>query len=115
VSRSFSAVVADQGFLVRMGGDEFAYLFAADNPEDVIAAGIEALRACVERQRKRPGPQISMSIGLVSMPPDATVRQEYVYREADIALYEAKDRKAQFAGSTNVVSRVLNSTEAGMV
>ena len=115
VSRSFTAVVGGQGLLFRMGGDEFAYLFAADNPEDVIAAGVDALRACVECTRRLPGPQVSMSVGLVSMPPDSTVRQEYVYREADIALYEAKDRKEQLAAETNLVSRVLGSTEAAMV
>jgi diguanylate cyclase (GGDEF)-like protein len=112
VSRSFTAIVGDQGLLVRMGGDEFSYLFAADNPEDVIAAGMDALRACMERQCKRAGPEVSISVGLVSMPPDAEVRQEYVYREADIALYEAKDRKQEFTGKTNLVNRVLISAAA---
>ena len=114
VSRSFNAVVGDQGLLVRMGGDEFAYLFAADNPEDVIAAGLDALRACMERLNKRSGPEVSISVGLVSMPPEAEVRQEYVYREADIALYEAKDRKQEYARRTNLVSRVLTSAEPAM-
>ncbi len=108
VSSAFNRLTNDQSFLVRMGGDEFAYLFTADDPQAVIKAGIEDLRVCMAKHRKRHAPEISMSVGMVALPVGVTVTQEDAYREADSALYEAKARKEALRSRANIVSRVLD-------
>ena len=111
VSEAFNHSTRDQGFLVRLGGDEFAYLFTADDPQAVLSSCIDTLRICVARHRKRSAPEISMSIGLVSIRPDTSVTQEQAYREADAALYEAKARKESHREQVNVVCRMLDAVD----
>jgi GGDEF domain-containing protein len=40
----FAEQLGDDGYLVRMGGDEFSALFCSDDPEGLIWAGLEALQ-----------------------------------------------------------------------
>jgi len=41
------------------------------------------------------------------VPPGIEANQEYIYREADTSLYQAKERKNSEAGNLNLVSRTL--------
>jgi diguanylate cyclase (GGDEF)-like protein len=103
----FNKVIGTEGFFVRMGGDEFAILFAADDPTSLIESGVEAIRSSRPREKSN-GFFVQMSVGLVSVPPGVGISQHGAYREADIALYEAKDRKASYSGRVNLVMRTLS-------
>ena len=106
VTHAFTEVLGEQGFLVRMGGDEFALLFTGDEPEGVLSSGLDAVH---QRLRFPPGSQaqsISISIGMVSISPENSVAQDVIYRATDKALYEAKERKGDIAGRLNLVKHV---------
>lgn len=104
----FGKVIEKKGFVVRMGGDEFALLFVERDPEALIEAGVKAVRGAQSLKELKALP-LAMSVGLVSIPPDSTISQSDAYREADIALYEAKERKARYCDATNLVMRVSST------
>ncbi len=99
LSKGFSSVVSERGFLVRMGGDEFALLFYGDDPNALMFEGRRIMLKSITG-RKHP---IDVSVGLVTIPPDANFTMEQVMRLADDALYEAKERKETFSGQMNMV------------
>jgi diguanylate cyclase (GGDEF)-like protein len=110
VTHAFAEVLGEQGFFVRMGGDEFALLFTGDEPERLLSSGLDALH---QRLRFPPGSQaqnVSISIGMVSVSPDNLVAQDLIYHETDKALYEAKERKSGIAGRLNLVKRDQEGT-----
>lgn len=116
VVRAFGDPLGGNGHLVRMGGDEFALLFAGMDPEALVASGFtglrERLREAGEPQVQGQAPQISVSVGLVSVPPHVEASQDSVYRAADGALYEAKDRKSRSRGGVHLASCQLTDAEA---
>ena len=87
----------------RIGGDEFACLFASNSADD-SAALAERIRADVAARRiphqgNPPGGHVTLSLGLAFVAPDAAPSQEQVYEQADQALYRAKHQ------GRNTVSR----------
>lgn len=109
VTAEFNVLLEDKGCLVRMGGDEFALLFADDDPDGLIAAGLKAVRALAREHGQQDLLEISFSVGLVTVHPELELAQDAVYREADTALYAAKDRKGHASGRVNLVSRILRA------
>jgi len=87
----------------RIGGDEFACLFASNNADESQALA-ERIRADVAARRiphqgnARSG-HVTLSLGLAFMTPDAALSQERLYEQADQALYRAKHQ------GRNTVSR----------
>jgi len=106
VAEVFKKVVGQEGFVVRMGGDEFALLFAAQDPDRVIESGLEAARGATAMQGFSSF-ALEISLGMVTIAPGAEVSEDETYREADLALYEAKDRKGSYSGRINLVMRRL--------
>ena len=94
IGRAFGWVLGGHGDLVRMGGDEFAVLFADLDPT-VIAT--RALKTFVELNADSKYPEMarhaSVSIGVASVPPDVEIGYRQFYKQADIALYRAKNQK----------------------
>jgi diguanylate cyclase (GGDEF)-like protein len=111
VAEAYDDLLAGKGCVVRMGGDEFALLFADEDPERVIAAGLEAVAKRTKVDSDSHRPNIGVSIGLVKVPPNVEVSQARIYREADRALYEAKGRKSGFSRSLNIVRRELGADD----
>jgi len=111
VLRNISTIISDrlgeQGCLVRMGGDEFALLFHDDDPETLIGDCLKAVNRSLTPPGKYKHMKVGVSLGLVSVPPGIEANQEYIYREADTSLYQAKERKNSEAGNLNLVSRTL--------
>ena len=92
VAKRLQGAIAPEDFLSRFGGDEFAVLCRANKPEaaDELAA---RLRAAFEESFDVYGQHIRMtaSIGL-SMAPDHGASPAELMRNADIALYQGKNK-----------------------
>lgn len=78
----------------RIGGDEFACLFASGGPDESLALA-EQIRAGMAARRiphhgNPPGGQVSLSLGLAFIAPDSALGQGEIYEQADQALYRAK-------------------------
>jgi diguanylate cyclase (GGDEF)-like protein len=109
VTHAYTEVLGEDGFFIRMGGDEFALLFIGDDPAGLLSSGLAAVH---RRLRPPSGGQeenisISISIGMVSIAPADLAAEGVIYRAADKALYEAKERKGGIAGNLNVVRHAL--------
>lgn len=89
VARRLEATVRAGEVLARVGGEEFAWLLPASSPEEAVAAADRARAEIAMRPFGQAG-QLTMSagVGLVQTPCDGDV----LYRMADRALYEAKQR-----------------------
>jgi diguanylate cyclase (GGDEF)-like protein len=107
VTHHFNQALGEEGYLVRMGGDEFALLFTSDQPEQLIAGCLQQIQITI-----RPPCEtmtIGLSVGIASVPAGITMSQEAIYREADEALYVAKARKEQYCNKANIVTRMLEA------
>ncbi len=104
---AFCEVLGDNGHLVRMGGDEFAVLFA-DLDSRVIAtralARFNELNAASKHDLIK---QANLSVGVASLPPDIEIGYRQLYKQADLALYAAKNHKGGPAGTLNIVISAL--------
>jgi len=109
VSHAFVDTLQDDGYLIRMGGDEFALLFTGDDPERLIAETFETVQTAIKPPGKYKKMTIGISVGLVSILPGVKVSQDEIYRLVDTALYRAKERKELFSGRVNIIKRVVKS------
>ena len=100
--------------LVRMEGDEFAILFAHEDPVSVIQDGLEHMR-CQNDSAGSNNEAIRLSIGMVSVAASFSPSQESVYKEADIALYVAKERKHVSPEALNVERRFFGESAEKVV
>lgn len=87
----------------RIGGDEFACLFASGSEQESLALA-ERIRACMLAQAvphgaNRPAGKVTLSIGAAFLPPDSALDQDALYQLGDQALYRAKH------GGRNQVAR----------
>jgi diguanylate cyclase (GGDEF)-like protein len=107
IGQAFHGVIGEHGSLVRMGGDEFALIFADLEPR-VIA--IRALKKFCELNAASKCDEVvraSLSIGVASVPPDIEVSYRQLYKQADLALYRAKSLKDANPAPPNIVVSVL--------
>lgn len=91
----------DTDILARLGGDEFAVLIIesfSDN-EDRIEERLAEQIAIVNAQDDKPY-KISISIGLVRIPPDSSATIEEFMKFADMLMYEQKIRKKEMQGES---------------
>ena len=92
---NFLALFRDNEHLVRLGGDEFLLLMAGDDAMTMIERGATALRTDPQLFSGSARTQVSVSIGVVSLPPDVAKTLDAVYRAADDALYRSKAGKGK--------------------
>jgi diguanylate cyclase (GGDEF)-like protein len=110
LSAGFNAVFKNRGFLVRMGGDEFALMFHGSDPEALIGEGKRLMQHSIPNRKC----DVDLSVGLVTIPPDSSFTMEQVLRLADNVLYEAKDRKEVYSGQLNLVTCRMVHREAAV-
>ncbi len=102
---NFLAQFSGDEYLIRMGGDEFAILFSGDDPESLIERSTTALQSDPELVSASATGQIHVSTGLVSLDKADTGSLNAIYRQADIALYDAKSRKSAEKRNENMVHK----------
>jgi len=97
VARRFSATVGDDGFIARIGGDEFTVLLDGPGAPDCVAAIAHRLSDCLREPIDVAGIsiEVGLSIGVAQGPQDAADAQTLLKR-ADVAMYVAKRRGAAF-------------------
>jgi diguanylate cyclase (GGDEF)-like protein/PAS domain S-box-containing protein len=89
VARRLEQTVRAGEVLARVGGEEFAWLLPASSAAEAVAAADRARAAISARPFGRAGTlTMSAGVGLISTPSDG----DALYRTADRALYEAKQR-----------------------
>jgi len=113
VARAFGEAVGDDGYFVRMGGDEFAVLFGADDPQALLAEAWQQVNAAMPPQKSCAVLPLGLSIGLLSVPPGCVLSLVEVSREADTALYKAKDRKEDYRDAANIIAQQVESGAGG--
>ncbi len=111
VARAFATHLGDTGELVRAGGDEFLLLLDSDAPEELFETALSAIQA--QALAEGPGglPEISLSVGLVEVPPGARASLDDVYLAADAALYRAKRARSAASGPLHLTQVRLPAAE----
>jgi diguanylate cyclase (GGDEF)-like protein len=109
VSHVYGKALQDNGYLIRMGGDEFVLLFTGNDPEKQIADTFKAVQLAIKLPGQYKNMVIGMSVGLASIPPGVQVSQDEIHRLADASLYRAKERKQLSGGRANIVTRIVES------
>ena len=94
-----------------MGGDEFALLFAGDDPEALINDSLAETQKCMASHRQGKKLPIGISVGLVSTSPGSTPSQKEIYHLADSSLYSAKDSKDLYKGRANIIQCIAEPNE----
>ena len=111
IGKAFTEVLGDNGILVRMGGDEFAAIFADLDPKVIAIRGLKKLCDLNLDSEHEQVNRTSLSIGVASVPPDIEVSYRQLYKQADLALYGAKERKSQQQVLPNIVVSVLHDPD----
>lgn len=102
----FGAQFPAQGYTIRMGGDEFALLFSAREPEKIIKDGVEALQCDAKLFCEGNKGKVQLSTGLVSIDVGREVRLDALYAAADKALYRAKSKQGTVIGQSHLVAQL---------
>ena len=111
IGEAFDSVIADHGSLVRMGGDEFAVIFADLDPKVIAIRGLKQFCDLNARSKHALVAKASISIGVASVPPDIEVSYRQLYKQADLALYRAKSLKDDNRAPPNIVISVLQNPD----
>ena len=107
ISRAFNSVIADHGSFVRMGGDEFAVIFADLDPKVIAVRGLKKFCDLNAASKYDLVAKASLSFGVASVPPDIEVNYRQLYKQADLALYQAKSLKDANPTPPNIVISAL--------
>ncbi len=108
IGHAFESVLDSKGNIVRMGGDEFAIIFADLDPTVVAKRGLIKLVDLNAGSNYDLVNKTSLSFGVASVPPDIKVSYYQLYKQADLALYRAKSLKDSNSSSTNIVISMLH-------
>ena len=102
ISKILIRQLGENGYLIRLGGDEFQILYFGDYLEGLINRSIvqlqnEPVAANLAGQR-----MVTLSAGIVSAAPDETAKLEVLYKTADKALYSAKNDRPTAVQAINL-------------
>ena len=90
-----NALERPRDLVFRLGGEEFGLIFEAKT-SDVVEAFAETVKDNIEalkipHQHNSASPYVTVSMGLVFIPPVCGLSADYYYKVADDMLYRAKD------------------------
>jgi diguanylate cyclase (GGDEF)-like protein len=103
IGHAFNHVLDGNGQLVRMGGDEFAVIFADLDPRVVATRALSKFGELNASSKYREIAEAGLSIGVASVPPEIEVSYRQLYMQADLALYRAKSLKDADPTKPNIV------------
>jgi len=111
MTRVFEGLVADNGCIIRMGGDEFAVIFADLDPTVIARRGLKIMRELTRDHKCEDVVNVHLSIGVASVPPEVDITYRQLYKQADMALYKAKEKKGSDPDMPNIVVSVLRDPD----
>ncbi len=100
---------------MRIGGYEFAVIFADLDPRVVATRAMKSFRDLNSGGKCPEIINASLSIGVASVPPDIEVSYRQLYKQADLALYRAKSLKDANPAPPNIVVSELENPEDVLV
>jgi diguanylate cyclase (GGDEF)-like protein/PAS domain S-box-containing protein len=97
VSQRFQQVLSLDGFIARIGGDEFTVVIEQPQSTEAVNTVAQSLADCLRTPIDVAGIsiEVGVSIGIASFPQDANDAQTLL-RHADVAMYVAKRRGASY-------------------
>jgi diguanylate cyclase (GGDEF)-like protein len=108
---NYCALLSDNEHIIRMGGDEFLIIMSAADPGSVIHGGMTALRTDAKLFPGSYERQVNVSAGLVSVDLESGLSLDRVFHKADVALYQAKEKKVNRANSNNTRNTLIEVRE----
>jgi len=111
IGQTFNELVGDHGNLVRMGGDEFALVFTDLDPDGIAKLGLENIRRLTAESSCSELANVSLSFGAASVPHNIEVSYRQLYKQADLALYQAKLQKSSNKKPANIIVSTLHDPE----
>ena len=103
ITDAFQQALGDNSYVFRIGGDEFAVLFAGNDYQVRLQRAVQRLG-----QQSGSAPGANVSIGVVEVQGAYDdIGLEDLYKEADKSLYRAKTRKHSHENSLNCVTSRL--------
>jgi len=94
-----------------MGGDEFAVIFADLDPTVIARRGLKIMRELTRDHKCQDVVNVHLSIGVASVPPEIDITYRQLYKQADMALYQAKEMKGSDPNMPNIVVSVLRDPD----
>ncbi len=86
----FMRHLGDDGCLVRLGGDEFQIIYSGSDLRSLVDAAVAELQLTLPASAPEKGDTVTLSAGFTSVAPGATATLDDLYKDADHALYCAK-------------------------
>lgn len=102
--------------VARIGGEEFAIILPDTDLEGALTL-VNSIRVGVRRLAKtydKEIPQVTMSFGVSSLPPDKSHDTGILFRRADAALYQAKNKGKDRVETMDAI-RPLSSVEQSFI
>jgi diguanylate cyclase (GGDEF)-like protein len=94
LAKAFIETLPGDAHVIRLGGDEFAIVYSGDGLSKMIGRCLDHLATDPILLDISDGTPVTVSVGLASEKADQLADLETLYKEADKALYQAKDRRA---------------------
>jgi diguanylate cyclase (GGDEF)-like protein/PAS domain S-box-containing protein len=92
VASRLLAAVREQDTVARLGGDEFVMVLADQEPGDNLSAAVERILTAVSRPVQFDSGEVDVSCSIgVSLYPDDGMDAETLIKNADVAMYRAKE------------------------
>jgi len=93
LAKEFIETLPGDAHIIRLGGDEFAILYSGDGLNKMIGRCLDHLATDPILLDISDGTAVTVSVGFASEKADHLADLEVLYKEADKALYQAKDRR----------------------
>lgn len=94
IGNVFVELLGDDGWLIRLGGDEFQILYCGNNLKKLIGKAIEKLHEMPGVEALKDQREVTLSAGFTSTSCDNEIDLDVLYKAADEALYASKQDKA---------------------
>ncbi len=105
LAKCFRRELGDSSYLFRMGGDEFAILYAGEDPQSCVQEALRKTQHAMLSEYGQLSVPVRVSVGMVEVSPDCSQQQDRLYHEADVCLYMAKRQKDKSKTVANFVCR----------
>ena len=112
LAKVFIESLPGNSHLVRLGGDEFAVLYSGDDFERLVKRCLDHLSTDPYLLEQSDGEPVTVAVGFAVSTSDQVADLTELYKNADKALYEAKDGREQITPEERRLAAELLSTSA---